>query len=271
MRPSAPTLRCLPPECILSRFSAFNAYPRNIPGKTFGPNWCNLDRSFAEVGWYSTIAPNGKLLVRSMVFRTASYWVSSHQTRDLECFANSSNIPWNPPTIFHPDLIATILQTSCLLFCVPLFQQYHSFLICVALTYNDSRIDLHKICQILGNCQCKWLLVSSSTLRTFVSSFPFPGKFSFYKGKIVSTELPRLVPRQRIDDCFEIHILHKELCDLLLLNHQNFRSGHDCTGASSARNPYYFRPQTDIAIPVFREMSEDVVFTRYHFCSRLQR
>ena len=35
----------IPPACI--------AYPRNIP------NWCNLDRSFAEIGWYSTIAPNG--------------------------------------------------------------------------------------------------------------------------------------------------------------------------------------------------------------------
>ena len=31
--------------------------------------------------------------------------VSSHQTRDLECFADSSSVPWNPPTIFHPDLI----------------------------------------------------------------------------------------------------------------------------------------------------------------------
>ena len=37
-----------------------NAYPRNVPGRTLGPNWCNLDMSFAEIGWYSTIAPNGK-------------------------------------------------------------------------------------------------------------------------------------------------------------------------------------------------------------------
>ena len=39
--------------------SAYNAYPRNIPGKTSGPNWCSLDRSSAERGWYSTIAPIG--------------------------------------------------------------------------------------------------------------------------------------------------------------------------------------------------------------------
>ena len=37
---------------------AYNAYPRNNPGKTFLPNWWNLDWSFAEIGWYSTIAPN---------------------------------------------------------------------------------------------------------------------------------------------------------------------------------------------------------------------
>ena len=41
-------------------------------------------------------------------------------------------------------------------------------------------------------------------------------------GMIASTVLPSLVPLKRIDDCVEIHILHKELCDLLLLNHQNF-------------------------------------------------
>ena len=57
------------------------------------------------------------------------------------------------------------------------------------------------------NCQCKWLLVSSSAPRTFVSSFAFPGKCLFYMGMIVSTVLPSLVPLQRIDDCFEIHIL----------------------------------------------------------------
>ena len=32
---------------------ANNTCPRNIPGKTFLPHW-----SFAEIGWYTTIAPN---------------------------------------------------------------------------------------------------------------------------------------------------------------------------------------------------------------------
>ena len=42
---------------LLSPFqilSALNAYPKNIPGKTFGPNWCSRDMSLAEIGWCST-------------------------------------------------------------------------------------------------------------------------------------------------------------------------------------------------------------------------
>ena len=40
------------------------------------------------------------------------------------------------------------------------------------------------------------------------SSSGIPEKFLFYIGVIVSTVLPSLVPLQRSDDCFEIHILH---------------------------------------------------------------
>ena len=35
------------------------------------------------------------------------------------------------------------------------------------------------------------------------------------------TERQSLVPRQRIDDCVEIHILHSELCDRLLSRHRS--------------------------------------------------
>ena len=38
--------------------------------------------------------------------------LSSHQTRDLECFADSSNIPWNPPTILCPCVGIVIDQRS---------------------------------------------------------------------------------------------------------------------------------------------------------------
>ena len=36
-----------------------NASLRNVPGKTFLPNWWSLVWSFAEIGWCSTIAPSG--------------------------------------------------------------------------------------------------------------------------------------------------------------------------------------------------------------------
>ena len=110
-------------------------------------------------------------------FRTAFHKVSSHQTRDLERFADRYSIPWKLPTIFHPDLTATVPQMSRLSLYALLFQQSHVFLICVALTYNDSRKDLHRLCQIARNYQCKWLLVSLSALRTFVRSSLFPKKF----------------------------------------------------------------------------------------------
>ena len=40
-----PAFQCRRPECLVSRFTA--------------PNWCSLDLSFAEMEWYSTIAPDG--------------------------------------------------------------------------------------------------------------------------------------------------------------------------------------------------------------------
>ena len=55
----------------------------------------------------------------------------SHQTRDLERFADRYTIPQNLPTNFHPDLIATILQTYLLLLCALLFQQSYLFVICM--------------------------------------------------------------------------------------------------------------------------------------------
>ena len=61
------------------------------------------------------------------------------------------------------------------------------------------------------------------------SSYPFPEKFLFCTVKIGSTELPCLAPRQCIDDCFEIHICHQELCDLQLSSHQVFPLNATCT------------------------------------------
>ena len=90
-------------------------------------------------------------------------------------------------------------------------------------------------------------------------------------GRIVTTELPNLVPPRHIDDCYAIHFLHWELCDLRLSSHQNFPLWARCTSTSSARSPRYFRLQADIASGVLRKVRVDTMLTgtRFHFCSRL--
>ena len=45
-----------------------------------------------------------------MVLQIAVHGVFSCLIRGLEHFADSSSIPWNPPTIFHPSLISTVMQ-----------------------------------------------------------------------------------------------------------------------------------------------------------------
>ena len=56
------------------------------------------------------VYPNPVPLFRWRVSQNVFRMESSHQTRDLECSADSSSIPWNPPTTFHPYLIATVPQ-----------------------------------------------------------------------------------------------------------------------------------------------------------------
>ena len=179
-----------------------------------------------------------------MVAQNVFHMGSSHQITDLECFTDRYSIPWNLPTIFHPDLIATIPQTYLLSLCALLSPQSHLFPICVVSTYNDSRKDLHKPCQIPRDCQSKWLYASYSAPRTFASSFRFPENFCFARIRLDPLGWPSIAPRLHIDDCFEIHNLHWELCDLLLSCHQNFGS------------------LADLAISVFREMSINTVFTK---------
>ena len=204
-----------------------------------------------------------------MVHRNASHKVSSHQTRDLVWFADSSNIPWNAPTMFHPDQIATVLQKSIPQSGASLSQQSNLFPIGEVLTYNDSKKGLSRICQILGNWQCKWLL---SALRTFASSFPFPEKFLFHTGVILSAELPSLLPIAAYRWlCRESHPSLRTLWSFVIESPNMFRSGNDCTSALSARSPCQFGSQADIAVSVLREMSFNTVLARHHFCSRFWR
>ena len=111
-----------------------------------------------------------------------------HLLGGLEHFACSNSIPYHQPTIFHPSLIATVQQTSLLLFCVPLFWQYHSSRIDEVSKFGDSMIIFHRICQIPMNCQCIWLSAFPTARETFVNSFPSPEKFLLCTDKIESIE-----------------------------------------------------------------------------------
>ena len=65
--------------------------------------------SLAEIGLYSTTEPKG-ITGLSMVLQIVLRKVFSQPMRGLERFAENNNIPWNLPTIFHPELIASIPQ-----------------------------------------------------------------------------------------------------------------------------------------------------------------
>ena len=57
--------------------------------------------------------------------KRVSYGVFPSDKEILNVSQIGKSIPWNLPTIFHPDLIATILQTYLLSLCTLLFPQYH--------------------------------------------------------------------------------------------------------------------------------------------------
>ena len=128
--------------------------------------------------------------------------------RGLERFEDNRNIPWNLPNIFRPSRIEPVLQKSLPQFSVPRSQQCHSSRNGEALVYNDSRIILHKLCQFPKNCEFLRLWDFPTARETFANSFPCPANSCSYTGLIVSIEWQNLVPRLRIGDCFEIHILH---------------------------------------------------------------
>ena len=153
MRPPFPAPQCLPPICHPFQIPpAYKAYPRNNPGKTVFPDWCILDWSFAEIVYYSTSAPNGMIGPFS---KKSFVWSPRIRQEILNVSQIGKAIQGICPPFFHPDLIATVQQRCLPWLCALLSQQSHLFLICVVLTCNDSRKNLHKLCQIPRNCQCK--------------------------------------------------------------------------------------------------------------------
>ena len=158
-------------------------------------------------------------MVPQIVFHTEFSSLSG----GLGHFVDSNSIPLNQPTIFHPSPIATILAD------VP------SFTLRTALSampfvsdrwgvvkFDNSMINLHKMCKIPMNCQCKWLSAFLTARGTFVNCFPSPVKSLFCTDRTEPTEWQDLEQRQRIGDCLLIRIPHWGLCDRPLSSHQTF-------------------------------------------------
>ena len=175
--------------------------------------------------------------------------------------------------IHCPDFTATAPQMSLLSLYALLFLQSHLFLICVVLTYNDSRIIPRKTFQIPRNCQCKWLLVSSLAPGTSFGSYWFAERILFCTGRTVTTELPNLVPPRCIDDCYAIHFLHWEFCDPQLSSHPNFPLGARLYQHVFCKKPSLFSSSSrfrNLDRSESRKVREHTVLTRtrFHFCSR---
>ena len=198
-----------------------------------------------------------------MVSQNVSRVEFSHQTRDLECFADKHSSPWNLPTTFHLDPIATIQQRCLPLLCALLFQQYHLFPICVVSTYNDSMKDLHKLCQILRNCQCKWPLGFLFGSKNFLQA-PLGFLRSFCFG------------RRRLDPLGG-QVLHHDCISMIFSRFTTFTENfviccnqitrifctrYGSANASSARGPHDVGPLADLAISVFREVSINTVLPK---------
>ena len=127
-----------------------------------------------------------------------------------------------PPTNFHPDLIATYGRGAFF------YSAHCSFSnpICFWSVWCWRTMIPGKIItgfarfQGIVNVSVFWFPIWLQEL--FASSFVFPEKYLFCTDMTGSIGWPSPAPRLHIDDCFEIYNFHWELCDLLLSSHQNF-------------------------------------------------
>ena len=71
---------------------AYNAYPRNTPGKTFVPNWCSGDWSFCRNRVIFDHCSKRNYWSVNWFSRSAFHMVSSHQTKDPAYFKDSRSM-----------------------------------------------------------------------------------------------------------------------------------------------------------------------------------
>ena len=147
-------LQCLRPQCLLSRFPPRVMLNRDIHLVRLLSRTDAVATGLSQkLGDIRPLLQTVSLVPKNGIPNRLSCF--SPQKAYLECFADNNNIPQNPPTVFHPDWTAIAPQMFLLSLHVRLILQSHVFLICVVLTYNDSRKILHRTCQIPCNCRCK--------------------------------------------------------------------------------------------------------------------
>ena len=83
--------------------------------------------------------------------------------------------------------------------------QYHVFRNDEALVLTDSKIHLHRLCQIPVDYQNTRLPDWVSDRETFVTSFPVIEKSVFCTDKLVTTEWPNLAQYPRTGECCATH------------------------------------------------------------------
>ena len=158
------------------------------------------------------------------------------------------------------------------LLCALLFRQSHLFLIYVVPTYNDSRKDLHKLCRIVRNSQCKRHRAYHLDPRTFARFPVFPVmKFLFRTDTTGSIGWTSPAPRIISMIVSRLTIFTENLVICCYQVTTIFCTRYGSAIASSAQGPCNFGPLTDLAISVFLEVSLNTVLTQIltSLCSRL--
>ena len=109
------------------------------------------------------------------------------------------------PPCFHPDRAAEISRMFLLSHFVLPALQNHVSQNDEALTFTDTKMALHNLCQIPVKCQNIRLSDRLSDRETFVTSFAFTEKSLFCTDKPVTIEWLNLAQEPRTYDCCATH------------------------------------------------------------------
>ena len=260
--------------CLFSRFLPHTIHNRGI--KTWQDIWTKLVWSryvlrrdkvifdHCSKGYYWTVKGHSEppfmwcLPIRQEILNVSQIAITLYGIR---------------PTIFIQTRLQQHRRRTFLYSAHCSFCKSHVFLIWVALTYSDSRVILHNTCKIPWNCERERLLVSSSAPGTSLRSSGSPGKFWFHIGRIVTTELPNLVPPRHIDDCYAILFFHWEFCDPMSSSNQNVPLWARLHQRVFCKKPSLFSSSSRYRyLGPSESACGRTVLTRtpFHFCSRLQ-